>query len=159
MSDLIGRAAALVDQRQLIVMLNDPLYDYIELTSGGLGHSSLTLIREGAVLYCIFSWPNAKPGVQLVDGAVQLNAGLLAEYTHAGSQFQISISEYMMFSHMADAKPDTVVYTGAGWGGAIATLMAAVVPPDHIFAFEEPLIWHKSVLTYLHEKTQGKVKL
>jgi len=146
------KAALLCHQRQRIVLLNEPHYDYIGLTSGGIRHSTLTIIREGNTMYCVFAWPNAKPGVKLMDGPVRFNIGLLDEYIHVGSQFQVSISEYVMDAHGKGDKPELIVYCGSGWGGAMAKLMATVVPPDHVIAFDEPLVWHESVLAYLDDK-------
>lgn len=152
-AEITRRAATLVHQRQKIVMLNDPAYDYIELASGGLGHSSLTLIREGPTLYCIYDWPTARLGSAMSPGEIAFNAELLAEYQKVGSQYQVTISEYILSCQMEDNLPTTTVYCGWGWGGSLASMMATIVPPDYCYEFASKAeAFSVPALLYLYEK-------
>lgn len=153
MKSIAAKAAYIVYQRQKIVMLNDPRYSYIGLTSGGIGHSSLTLIRDDDILYCVFDWPNAQLSDAMSPGEVSFNADLLAEYHRVASDYQVAISEYIMECHLADANPDTVVYCGWGWGGALSAMVSTIVPPDYCieFAIKHEAFSHDA-LTYLDEK-------
>jgi len=151
-------ALKLLKDRQKLVILNAGCV--VGLASGGIGHSTLTLIRSGYELYCIVDWKLPKVGLELMPGGdadIRLNADLYAEYQLVASGFQCCISEYMMECHADNTLPTSVVYIGSGWSAALALLMATIVPPDNLVLHDmRSSIGNPSAYKYLDSKMDTK---
>lgn len=147
-------AMRVIRDRKKILALQNPDFEHIELiTAGGFRKSKATLLHIRDELFVVYDWEPSFVADVGDDSIYGFNKQLIAEHYSLTLAVGTAVGEYMA-SHRIN--PPKVVYTGHGWGGALAVMQSFVVPPSYLVTFGQPAIGNHRCTEYLESKIQQK---
>jgi hypothetical protein len=124
----------------------------------GSADSSVTLIHDKSedILYVIYDWAPESIDDVHDDSFCGFNKQLRTEHESLTLAAGAAIAEYVADYQLRNNVNLNVVYTGFGWGGALAVMQAFIVPPSYLVTFGQPPVGNHFCSEYLDTKVQSK---
>lgn len=140
--------------RQKIVALNHKYFTHIENISGtGFKDAKATLFHLGEVLYVVYDYEPFFVADTCDDSHYGFNKQLMKQHLQLTISVGTAVAEYLSD---VDGPLPKVVYTGHGWGGALAVLQSFVVPPTYLVTFGQPPVGNHHCTEYMRQKVSQK---
>jgi hypothetical protein len=147
----------LISSRRKMILLAHLDFEHIEVINAetGQGRASATLMHLDDELFVVYDWePLDISAAKDAFGTNGFNSELLDEHYELTLSVGAAISEYMQ-SCAPDKRPE-IIYTGHGWGGALALMQTFVVPPAKLITFGQPAVGNAETTGYLRRKVKEK---
>ena len=151
------RAIGLISLRRKLILLAHRDLEHIEVINAGSGRgkASATLMHLEDELFVVYDWePLDIAGLHSGTSICGFNRDLLEMHQELTLSTGAAVSEYMQ-SCDPEKRP-TIVYTGHGWGGALALMQSFVVPPAQLITFGQPAVGNEETTDYLRRKVKEK---